>query len=341
MASQSMTYRWYLRSCAFLLVAVSGSWALAAPSDKPRAPKSDPKSTVSAPLQGLRAIDTCTGDPKFIERLGMSKRALVDTTRSQPVGMSVVDVDLQGRLGRRTQHESWSSAGYLGRVQRDSAGNVYTYPAPAVSLSFNPVEKANIIYRVDSISGEMTPFVELPKAAAATERNPYGVLALALDCEQQALYAASVYGSTSSVEHGVIVRIDLKTKAVKVVKQGFDALALTVVRTPQGKRLFVGSARDNAVVSYGLDERGELVGEERVEIRLDTFDTAQDKKPRVLRASNLGELYVRAIPFDYTLTARTVTPTAELRFRLSPEGFQLVEQKVRSPEPASQMQTPR
>lgn len=272
------------------------------------------KATSASKPQLLVPGDRCTGDPKFLEKIGFSKRALVDTTSTHRVGLLVTDVNAQGERGRSTQHETWKQAGYLGRVQRDRDGNIYTYPAPNVTLVYNPVEKANIVYRVESDTGVMAPFVELPKEAPATEQNPFGLLSLALDCEGNALYASSVYGSTASAEKGVIARIDLATKELKVLKRGIDALSLLVAFDSRGKRLYVGTARDNAVVSYGFKKDGTLADDEAVEIKLDDVKSAQDKRARVLRVDGRGRMYVRAIPFEYNLAARSTIPIAEMNF---------------------------
>jgi hypothetical protein len=277
-----------------------------------------------AKAQALTPGDRCTGDPKFLEKIGFSKRALVDTTSSHRIGLLVTDVTPQGQPGRSTQHESWTQAGFLGRVQRDRLGNIYTYAAPSVTLVHNPVEKANIVYRVESETGVMAPFVELPKEAAATEQNPFGLLSLALDCEANALYASSVYGSTASSEKGMIVRIDLATKELRVMKRGLDALSLLVASDTRGKRLYVGTARDNAVVSFGFKSDGALADDETVEVKLDDVKSAQDKRARVLRVDGRGRLYVRAIPFEYNLAARTSLPTSESTFAKNDKSGKLV-----------------
>jgi hypothetical protein len=280
----------------------------------------------------LTSGDRCTGDPKFLEKIGFSKRAMVDTTSTHRLGLQVTDVSPQGQLGRTTQHESWMQAGYLGRVQRDRDGHLYTYPAPSVTLVHNPIEKANIVYRVESATGVMQPFAELPKAAPATEQNPFGLLALTLDCQQNALYAASVFGSTVSTENGVIAKIDVQTRAVTIVRRGIDALSLLVVFDHRGKRLFAGAARDNVIVSYGINADGSLADDETVEIKLDEVSAAQDKRARVLRVDGRGRMYVRSIPFEYTLAARTTIPTVEMNFAKTEAGkgksaFSLVDLK--------------
>jgi hypothetical protein len=289
--------------------------------------------------------DRCTGDPKFLEKIGMSKRALVDTTSTHAIGMIVTDVTAQGQKGRSSQHESWKQAGALGRVQRDRDGNIYTYPVPSVSLVNNPVEKANIVYRIESETGVMAPFAELPKVAPATEQNPFGLLALALDCEANALYAASIYGSTASSENGVIARIDLTTKEINELKRGIDALSILVAFDGRGKRLYVGTARDNVVVSYGFKKDGTLADDEAIEIKLDDVKSAQDKRARVLRVDGRGRLYVRAIPFEYTLAARSTIPTTEMNFAQTSSGadqakFVLVDQKTSEPRALADMSAP-
>lgn len=332
------------RSLLFLLIISvfvslpETNWAKSKEANAEKAPTTASKNAAASPAQAppaktLMPGDRCTGDPKFLEKIGFSKRAMVDTTSTHRVGLLVTDVTPQGRPGRSTQHESWTQGGFLGRVQRDRDGNVYTYPAPSVTLAFNPVEKSNIVYRVDSETGVMTPFAELPKAAPATEQNPFGLLALALDCEQNALYAASVYGSTASAENGVIAKIDLTTQAVTIVRRGLDALSLLIAFDQGEKRLFVGSARDNAIISYAIGKDGSLGASETVEIRLDEIAAAQDKRARVLRIDGRGRLYVRAIPFEYNLAARSTIPTTEMNFALNvAEGkksrFTLIDQKT-------------
>ncbi len=296
------------------------------------APKAAPTAIEKAP--SLASGDRCTGDPKFLEKIGFSKRAMVDTTSTHRVGLLVTDITPQGQPGRSTQHESWTQAGFLGRVQRDRDGNIYVYPAPSVTLVSNPIDKANIVYRVESATGVMAPFAELPKVAPATEQNPFGLLALSLDCQQNALYAASVFGSTASTENGVIARIDLQTRAVTVVRRGIDALSLLVVFDQRGKRLYAGAARDNVIVSYGINADGSLAEDETVEIKLDEVSAAQDKRARVLRVDGRGRMYVRSIPFEYNLAARSTIPTAEMNFAITAAAggkgkpaFILVDQK--------------
>jgi hypothetical protein len=298
-----------MNSITFRALPVAVSLALfAAPIQSVFAQAVNSKSATLAPA------DDCTSDPKFLQKMGISRKAMVDTTQAQPVGMSVVEMDDKGKILRRGQHPSWAQAGYLGRVQRDREGNIYSYAVPGFTLQFNPPEKANVLHRVDTETGIMAPFVEIKSEKGPTERNPFGVLAVALDCAQNALYVATVMGSSASEEHGAIARVGLADRSVRIVKRGVDVLSLTIGQSAAGRRLFLGTARDNSVISYGINAQGDLVGEPTLEIDLDQIPAAQDKRARVLRFNARGQLSLRAIPFDYTLAVRSSIPTAELTF---------------------------
>jgi hypothetical protein len=301
--------KFWLRSVLFIGV-VHNALAWAQPSVKAQVGAA-PQSTQ---LRAIQPMDNCLADPKFIAKFGISRKAMIDTTQAEPIGASVVEFDEKGRVLRRGQHPSWASAGYLGRIQRDSRGNIFVYPAPGFTVAHNPPEKANILYKIDTETGVMEPFANIDSGERPNERNPFGLLALALDCTQNALYAATVMGSTIDAERGALVRIGLADKKVTVVKKGIDALSLSVVSEERGARLLVGLARDNAIVSYAIKPDGTLGDDAVTEINLDEHPVAQDKRPRILRVTREGTLFVRAVPFEYTLAVRSVIPTAEITF---------------------------
>jgi hypothetical protein len=300
-------YRKRIPTLALALAAIAGPVQLVSA-------QADATKVASTKPASFSPADDCTSDPKFLQKMGISRKAMVDTTQSQPVGMSVVETDEKGKMLRRGQHPSWAQAGYLGRVQRDRDGNIYSYAVPGFTLQFNPPEKANFLHRVDTETGVMAPFVEIKSDKGPTERNPFGVLALTLDCAQNALYVATVMGSSASEEHGVIARVGLADRSVRIVKRGVDALSLTIGQSAGSRRLFLGTARDNSVISYGINAQGDLVGDAALEIDLDQIPAAQDKRATVMRFNSRGQLSVRAIPFDYTLAVRSTIPTTELTF---------------------------
>jgi hypothetical protein len=260
----------------------------------------------------LLAADRCLGDPKFVARLGLSKRAMVDTTQTQPAGLTVVDIDAQGNLGRRVQHESWGKAGYLGAAQRDTEGNVFVYPAPSFTLEKNPVEKSNVLYKVDGFSGEMAPYVEIEKGAASNSQNPYGIVSTAFDCVTKSLFVASVFGSTPGSVNGTISIVDTASPKARTLLTSFDAFALVVAQFPSGRRLIYASAREPIVLSRSIKADGLLADDERVEVQLDDWPQLGDRRARRLRIDPQGRLLVRVQPFDFALAASSVIARAEM-----------------------------
>jgi len=305
--------------CVFLLASILAASAqtqkLAAPTP-PATTALTPKANSPqsrAPFR-LQAGDRCLGDPKFLENLQLSKRAVVDTTQVSPVGMSVFDVNENGQPGRRVHHQSWAMGGYLGAVQRDSEGNIFVYPAPSATIEKNPPEKSNVLYRVDSKTGVMAPFVELEKPAPANTQNPYGIVATAYDCATRSIYVSSVFGSTPGKANGAISMVNTATGKATIVLPRLDTFSLTVAHFPGGRRLLYASAREPIVLSRSIREDGQLADDERVEIQLDDWASLGDRKARRLRVDPQGRLLVRVQPFDFTLSASSVIARAELVF---------------------------
>lgn len=268
----------------------------------------------SRPTFRLQAGDRCLGDPKFLENLQLSKRAVVDTTQVSPVGMSVVDVNEKGQPGRRVHHQSWAMGGYLGAVQRDAEGNIFVYPAPSFTIEKNPPEKSNILYRVDSKTGVMAAFAEIEKPAPANTQNPYGIVATAYDCATHNIYVSSVFGSTPGKANGAISMVNTTNRKATIVLPSLDTFSLTVAHFPDGRRLLYANAREPMVLSRSIREDGQLGDDERVEIQLDEWASLGDRKARRLRIDPQGRLLARVQPFDFTLSASSVIARAELVF---------------------------
>jgi len=71
-----------------------------------------------------------------------------------------------------------------------------------------------------------------------------------------------VAGSGPSSEVGRLFQIDPATKQVVSQAEGIDALSILVLKTPEGKRLYYGAARESLIYSIALDERGAFVASE-------------------------------------------------------------------------------
>lgn len=244
----------------------------------------------------------CRGTPKFpIEKLGFSRAVVFSTSERLNKGLELIEPGPDGTMtGAKTyQDPTWTRGGYLGTFVVDNQGNVYVAPSPRISLIDNPPAKANIIYKVDTTTGVMSEFLNLPSAAPPPAENPYGILALTYDCDTNSLYVTSAMGSTRQQQLGRIYRVDVKTGQVVDQYDNIDAFGLSAYNLPTGKRLYFGSARTPEIYSIALDGTGNFYGEPRLE---GTMNGAYSK-PRRIDFNARGQMLVRGIDFNFTLSA--------------------------------------
>ena len=256
----------------------------------------------------------CRKTPPFVAALGFSNPALSTSERARP-GLWVIEAQ---EKGRRYQHPSWKTAGFLAPIERDGEGNVYVAPAPTVNTLLNPPSEQNIVWRVDAQTQEMTKFAELPQAAPTNEQNVFGALGLAYDCETSSLYVASVFGSTRAQEAGRIYRVDTKTKRVAAQLDKIDAFGLRVFNSSKGKRLYYGLGRASEIWSVDLDDAGNFNGTPRREFSLAGLGPRGNDKARRINFVSATEATVFGIEFDFNLIAPTEKQETLYKFRYEP-----------------------
>ncbi len=259
-------------------------------------------------------VTGCQKTPPFVARLGFSNPALSTSERGRP-GLWVIEAQANGR---RYQHPSWASAGFLAPIERDGDGNVYVAPAPTINTLLNPPAQQNTVWRVDGVTQALEKFAELPQASPTNEQNPFGALGLAYDCETASLYVSSVFGSTRANEAGRIYRVDTKTGQVAAQFDKVDAFGLRVFNSASGKRLYYGLARTPEVWSVDLDDAGNFNGPPRREISLDGLGPRGSDKARRINFTPQNEMAVFAIEFDFNLIAPTEKQETIYRFRYDP-----------------------
>jgi hypothetical protein len=258
--------------------------------------------------------DDCRRQPTFAQTLGFSQQALIGTGQIEPKGLALFEMGADGQPERTYQDPTWDDAGWLGYITLDRMGNLFVFPAPRENLVDNPPEKANIIYRVDSTSAQMTSFITLTAGAPLSPANPYGILGMTLDCDTESLYVSTVAGSTRADEAGKIVRVALATPVVAAEYPGVDAFGLAIYRWPEGRRLYYGLARTADLYSIGLDDDGSFTGEPRYELSL---PDANFKAWR-LRFLQDGDLQIRGLEFDFNLKATSERQEVNYTFRRDP-----------------------
>ena len=248
-------------------------------------------------------VDACRGQPQFISKTGLGRQTAIDSRQQGFTGLRLQDM----QTGKTWQHPTWDDAGHIGAFERDRQGNIYIAPTPEISLTENPPELQNRIYRIDSKTAEMRLFMELPWEQAPSPSNPFGVLGLAYDCNTDSLYASSVAGSSAKQQLGVIYQIDLQQQKIINRLDGVDAIGIGIFNTQKDKRLYYGSARNSNVFSIGLDATGDFYGKPRYEFSLATLqggNTTIAKKIRFKKSGgNIYRMTVKEMEFSFRLPA--------------------------------------
>lgn len=242
----------------------------------------------------------CQQLPEFVGSIGLGQPVFIDTSQQVVTGVALQEAADGGRL---YQHPSWDDAGNVGPYVVDKDGNIYVAPVPMVSLFNNPPEEQNKIYRIDSRTGVMQEFINLPWDQPPSGANPFGVVGLAYDCDTHSLYAASVAGSAPNQELGRLHRIDLTTGQVVDQQEAVDALGLGVFTGRQGKRLYYGAARTPDVYSIALDESGDFTGQARFEFSLAALEGGSQDNAHRLRFNRDNTLEIKGIEFGFKLMA--------------------------------------
>jgi hypothetical protein len=262
-----------------------------------------PTPTINPAYKG---VEDCRRLPKFFDDMGLAPNPLVGTSFFSYVGFVVYD-----RNGSQQfiQHPSWKEAGNLGGFINDSQGNFYVIPVPFVSVELNPPEKQTILYRIDAVSGEMSPVLTLPAASPPSTTNPFGLMGLGLDCETNSLFVTSVAGSSAAQELGRIFRIDLANLQVASQLEGIDAIGVGVFKGVSGKRLYYGAARSPLVFSIALDENGNFVGAPREEFSILDIPGVGNQRVRRINFLAPQEMSIRSVEFNFSLQASREVPS--------------------------------
>ena len=260
--------------------------------------------TMPEPADSCRTLPAFTMNPD----LGLAGGLALATDRAQR-GLVVLSTS---QPNASYQHPSWDDAGYLGPIAYDRDGHIYAAPTPRLSLADNPLEGATTLWRVDSGSGVMAPFVTLP--GMASMRNPYAILGLSYVCALHRLYAGTVIGSTPTAERGGVVAIDLATGQLTELLEATDVMGLLVVRIGSGYELYIGLARSPELLLLPLDSLGQPTGSLQPLLDLTTAGATASERARKLRLVN-GELTVDLVPFNYSLQSSAATPNRVAAWR--------------------------
>lgn len=280
----------------------------------------------------LGVANACQAMPAFINQTGIGAQVAIDTQQRGYMGLRL----LNPQTRKTWQHPTWDDVGHVGAFTRDNAGNIYVAPTPEVSLANNPPALQNRIYKIDTNTGEMSLWLDLPAVAPPSLSNPFGTMGLFYDCDTDSLYASSLAGSEARQVHGRIYRIDLASQQVKAQLEAVDAIGIGVFNGIEHKRLYFGSARSSDVYSVALDARGDFTPELRHEFALASLPEGNTTSVRKFEFVKKQEQYVMQLKeteFGFRLLAennprkrvyRFIYQSAQDRWEFKESGLEAV-----------------
>ena len=257
----------------------------------------------------INAADySCKVLPAFIKNTGLDPaRSAFSTSEVRTMGLVLKEFSLQASTASAKiyQHPSWKKGGWLSPIQIDRFGNVFTAPAPFISVLDNPVQKQNTIYKISSTDGIMTEFMQLPLPDINDHRNPYGILGLAYNCKENILYVSSVAGSTAEKENGCLYALDLeKKKKVDEVK-GKDFFGIQLVVADDKLQLLSGSTRNADIYAIKITNNGTFGSSPQKIASIEGLGSRGDDKVRKIIFKNPDAIQVKGLEFNYNLIAPT------------------------------------
>ena len=260
-----------------------------------------PSSTASV-LKSANNIGTftrqrsCARAPQFLTAMKIPQPVMIDLSQKHFKGIAL----LYGKHFKKVMHpKQWEQYAHLGTYAPDSTGNLYLVPIPYISIEPATFNLQKNIYKLDSKTGKLTLWIHIDDIHPSAN-NPYGLSAIAYDCDDGTLWVAAIDESDYRQQKGVIYHIDPRTKEILQRLDGVDALSLALLKSSRGKYLLVGSARDNALYAYPMEDQ-KLIDKS---IKLLELPNANEHI-RKIKVTGNNQLELQSIPFSYTLIAQT------------------------------------
>lgn len=259
-----------------------------------------------------KSISSCEKSPLFPTKHGLKAPFAIDLRQGNMFkGLRIIEGK---QNGKSMQLPSWDDFGFLGLYTLDDKGNIYTSPMPYVSIDINPPKDQNKILIVNSRTGIMTPFIELPSTNPPSAKNPFGVIGFEFDCTTKSLYATSLAGSSYKQESGKIFQINPSAKKILNTYDNLDVMGLVIHVGKKGRRLYLGLARKPEVFSVGLDETGNFMDDLRFEFSLkDVPGGSNVKAHRFIIKDNI--MTIKAREFNFTLISSSVPMRSIYRYK--------------------------
>jgi len=283
----------YLPIIASLLVVAGVAFVVInKKNSQPTEPKMEEKFTIGS----FNKQRSCARHPAFLKQLKVTQPVTIDLSQQQFKGLAF----LYGKDFSKVIHpKAWETFEHFSTYSLDEVGNAYLAPMPFISIKPTTFNLQKNIYKLDSKTGKLEIFMNFDDVHPSAS-NPYGIISLVYDCDDHTLWVSAIDESDYREQKGVIYHIDVKTKSVLQRVEGFDALTIALLKSEKGKFLLAGSARENALYAYAIENSKLSSSAEKI---LELPSAGEHIRKVKVRGENLLDL--QTIPFSYTLIAET------------------------------------
>ncbi len=244
----------------------------------------------------FKRIKTCAIQPLFLSKLKIPQPIAIDLSQQQYRGVAFL---FGPNLMQSVHPKSWTRFDHFSSYILDQKGHMYLTPMPYITISPNTFTFQKNIYTLNSHSGKLSIWMSIDEVKAGAN-NPFGLIALDYDCDDNSLWVSAIDESSYSESRGVIYHIDVDSKKILQKVEGFDALSVKLLKSNRGKYLLVGSARDNGLYRY------EIKGKQLSNIPAKVLELSDfNERIRKITIARDNTLRLETIPFAYTLVAET------------------------------------
>jgi len=239
----------------------------------------------------------CARFPYFLSKMRIPQPIAIDLSQQHYKGLAF----LFGRGFNRAVHiKTWERFDYFGGYALDRSGNMYLTPMPFISVKPYTFNLQKNIYKLDSKSGKLSIWLTLDEVKA-TSNNPFGIISIVYDCDDNTLWVSSIDKSDYFHSRGTIYHIDIASKKILQKVEGVDALSLQLLHTTKGKYLLAGVANDNTLIAL------EIKNSKLLSTPIKIFELPNEEEHiRKIKVVGKNHLRIQTIPFSYNLIAQTL-----------------------------------
>lgn len=252
--------------------------------------------SVALQLGTFNRQQNCSIQPPFLSRLKIPQPIAIDLSQDRYRGLAFL---FGQRLSRAIHLKAWERFDYFSGYVLDQKGNMYLTPMPYISVKPKTFDLQKNIYKLEGNSGKLSIWMSLDEVKAGST-NPFGIIAIAYDCDDDTLWVAAIDETDYTTQRGIIYHIDIKQKKILQRVKRIDALSLKLLHTQRGKYLLLGSARENTLCAFSVKE-GKLSA---VSHKIFSLPDANEHVRKIMVRGH-NHLEIQTIPFAYTLLAQT------------------------------------